>query len=448
MDTSRTIDGAAIEAEAIRRLHAKQRPNGRRSPPELVPVARVAQTVGADASSATDADGFIRVGALVAEPDTPHPWVVHGLVLAGGMTLIAGKPKAGKSTLARAVALRVARGEPVLGRDTMQGPVLYLGLEDPRDAIKGHFQRMGATTTDDLHVYTGRVPEHAQLWLAEQRAKRDPVLVVIDTMQFFLGIAEINEYGQVVNALRSILDLFRGTRCAVLVTHHAGKGDRQAFDAILGSTGILGTVDTAILVKRRPDDQSRTIATMQRMHAPGGEDMPETVLTLDDHTEPTLAGTREQYDLDHMADRMLAHLTTQPDWVEYPAWLDAVEGNKQQKIKAATALFGARRVERQGGGKKNNPFLFRIPFCGSPPTPRTTERNPERATSSSHDATNTVPASPEFLAVPPSPENGNGGARTCPKGHPMRHGAGVPLDHGWVCPTCYPDAATALGVGA
>jgi len=370
----------------------------------------------------TDSDGFIRVGDLVTEADNPNPWVVHGLVPSGGMALVAGKPKAGKSTLARALALRVARGEPVLGRDTMQGPVLYLGLEDPREAIKGHFRRMGAAEADDLHVYTGKVPEYAQVWLADQLAKRDPVLVIIDTMQFFLGIAEINEYGQVVNALRSILDLFRGKRCAVLIVHHAGKGERSGFDAILGSTGILGTVDTAILVKRRPDDQTRTIATMQRMHAPGGEDMPETVLALDDHTEPRLSGTLVDYELDQMGATILEHLATQADWTERSAVLAAVEGRVQTKVRALDTLYRAGKVDRQGEGKKGSAFLFRRSHY----TPGTAERKPETPETLGAIRVNSVPTNTGPAGGDPPARNGNG---VCPKGHTIIEG---------ICPECSP----------
>lgn len=401
--------------------------------------------------SATDADGFIRVGDLVAEADNPHPWVVHGLVPSGGLVLVAAKPKVGKSTLTRAVALRVCRGEPVLGRETMQGPVLYLGLEDPREAIKGHFRRMGANSDDDLRVYTGQVPEHAQAWLADQLAKRDPVLVVIDTMQFYLGVADLNDYAQVVTALRSILALVRGkSRAAVMVVHHAGKGDRVGFDAVLGSTGITGTADTTILLRRRPDDQSRTIATQQRMHAPGGEDMPETVLNLDERTEPKLAGTRAEYDLDKMAADILAYLTkTAGEWQERKDVLAGVEGKTQLKVDVLDRAFRSGQVERQGGGKRGDPFLFRVsgtvsptpekPFFRSSPTVGTAERKPNNATSLDGTRANSVPV---FPALRDSSRNaGMESAHLCPKGHIMQHKAGANPLEGWVCPTCYPDIA-------
>ena len=420
-DVARKLAGVAAKIVTVEAAEGKDVSDHLAAGRKLAELVELS-TARAESVTGADADGFIRVGTLIAEPDNPHPWVVHGLVPSGGMALVAGKPKAGKSTLARAIALRVCRGDPVLGRETMAGPVLYLGLEDPREAIKGHFRRMGARDADDIDIYFGKVPEHAQAWLADQLAKRDPVLVVIDTMQFFLGITEINEYGAVVNALRSILEIFRGHRCAVLIVHHAGKGERVGFDAILGSTGILGTVDTAVLVKRRPDDQSRTIATMQRMHAVGGEDMPETVLTLDDHTEPTLAGSRTDYDRAKMGEAILTYLAPQTDWLERSAVLEGVEGATKAKVDALDWLFRSGKVERQGGGKKGNPYLFRVsrtesatpemPFFRSPSTVRTAERNPEIVARVSAASPNSV--LPFSGLGENSPESRTASGRLCP----------------------------------
>jgi len=411
---------------------------------ELVPLDTPAVT-----ASGTDADGFISVGDLLAEPDNPNPWVVDGILPANGMGMLAAKPKVGKSTLARAMGLRVARGEPVLGRATMQGPVLYLALEDPRAAVKGHFRRMGATKADDnLQIFAGNVPEHAQVWLGEQLEKRDPVLVIIDTMQFFLGVTDLNDYSQVTTALRSILALVRGkSRAAVLVVHHCGKGDRQGFDAVLGSTGLTGTVDTTIVLKRRHDDNTRTICTQQRMHAPGGQDMPETVLNLDEHTEPQLAGTRAEYDLAKMVAEIIAYLSkTAGEWQERADVLAGVEGKTQEKVKALDAAFRSGDIERQGEGKRGSPFLFRVsgtaftppqkPFFRSPTTVGTAERKPLDATTQDGTRSYSVPVFPALRENTPMP--GTETSRLCSKGHPLRQQAGAVGDTGRWCPVCSP----------
>src|SRR6185312_11910722 len=57
-------------------------------------------------------------------------WIIPGL-LPEGVTLLAGRPKAGKSCLALDLALALAGTMPALGElPTAQGDVLFLGLED------------------------------------------------------------------------------------------------------------------------------------------------------------------------------------------------------------------------------------------------------------------------------------------------------------------------------
>jgi len=59
----------------------------------------------------------------------PMRWIIPD-ILPEGLTLLAGKPKLGKSWLALDAGLAVAGGGAVLGRVPESGPVLYLALED------------------------------------------------------------------------------------------------------------------------------------------------------------------------------------------------------------------------------------------------------------------------------------------------------------------------------
>jgi len=75
---------------------------------------------------------LVPIGKLLAEPQEQIPWLVDGLLPAGGISALAARPKVGKSTLARELAVCVARGEPLLGRATTQGGVFILDLEGKR----------------------------------------------------------------------------------------------------------------------------------------------------------------------------------------------------------------------------------------------------------------------------------------------------------------------------
>jgi len=85
------------------------------------------------------------VGDLLAEPEEAVEWLVEDLLPMGGLAFLGAKPKVGKSTLSRNLALAVARGGEFLGRRCAQGTVIYLALEEKRSQVKRHFRLMGAT---------------------------------------------------------------------------------------------------------------------------------------------------------------------------------------------------------------------------------------------------------------------------------------------------------------
>ena len=62
----------------------------------------------------------------------PVPYCVDGLLTQGGFSVVGAKPKQGKSSLSRYLAVAVAKGKPFLGRATTKGDVLLFSLEDPQ----------------------------------------------------------------------------------------------------------------------------------------------------------------------------------------------------------------------------------------------------------------------------------------------------------------------------
>ncbi len=390
------IDRALLDAEAIKLLEAR----GERQAVKLVEAAlalRPGAPRAAPATAAPPTDALTHIRELLAEPDDAVAWIVEGLLPAGGLSVFGGKPKGGKSTTARAIALRVCRGDPVLGRATTRGPVIYLGLEDPRRVTKAHLRTLGARATDDLYVFTGSRPPEAKAWLETLLATVDPVLVVVDTLQHLLGVSDLNDYARVVEALRPVLALVRVCRAHLLLVHHAGKGDRTGFDAILGSTAIVGTVDVALLLRRR-EDNTRTLTTLQRM----GDDLPESVLTLNALQEPQLDGTRADYDARQVEGRVATWLAQQDEPVTRKAVEEGVEGRAEQVRAALYRLVEAKAVTRTGAGAKGDPYLFQRACPVSPDTSGHADMHPKTGQSSPDSAT---PACPANLGVFDGPLN-------------------------------------------
>jgi len=116
------------------------------------------------------------------EPDEDIAYLWENTLIKGGLSILVAKPKVGKSTLARNLALAIAKGEAsFLGRNISgSGPVVYLALEEKRSEVKKHFERMGATENLPIFIHTGSAPEQAIVELREAVIESKALLAVVD----------------------------------------------------------------------------------------------------------------------------------------------------------------------------------------------------------------------------------------------------------------------------
>src|SRR5215217_4338909 len=118
----------------------------------------------------------------------PVKWAVSG-VLPEGVTILAGKPKMGKSWLALGLCVAVASGGRALGKIRAEcGGALYLGLEDQERRLQRRLKKIlaGGNAPEGLEV-TWAWPrldqggvEALRDYLKERPATR---LLVIDTLK-------------------------------------------------------------------------------------------------------------------------------------------------------------------------------------------------------------------------------------------------------------------------
>ena len=313
------------------------------------------------------------LGDLLKEPEENVTWVVDGLLPSGGFSIMAAKPKVGKSTLARDLSFSIALGKPFLGRDVAQGPVIYLALEEKRSEVRRHFKDMGASGDEPIFIYSGRVPSDAieQITAAVQEIK--PVLVVIDPLFRFARVKDTSAYAEITAALEPLLLLSRETGTHVLCIHHSSKGNRQGGDSLLGSTAIFGSVDTLILLKRH--ESYRTIESIQRY----GNDLPETVLGFDSAQRTvTIGKSKQDADLNNLKEALLDYLATSGEPLTEAVIGEEVEGRTALKRKALRELVAEGAVTRTSKGGKGDPFKY---SCSHVPVyiEGTTKQEPTKA---------------------------------------------------------------------
>jgi RecA-family ATPase len=207
--------------------------------------------------------GFTLLRDLYAEPAEAFDWLLEDRFLVGGTGVIVGKPKSGKSTFARNLAVAVARGEPFLGWQTKQGAVVYAALEEERGQVRAHFRDLGAQGNEPIYIFARAAPNEALVWLRRAVENYRPGLTNVDPLFRGVRVKDTNDYAQVTAALEPLVTLARETGTFVLGVHHSGKFKRDAIDSALGSTAIVGAVDTIVVLAQHDKSNSSDQAAIR-----------------------------------------------------------------------------------------------------------------------------------------------------------------------------------------
>lgn len=211
------------------------------------------------------ASGSIVVSAaeLFARKFDPPVFVVEGL-LANGMTLLAARPKAGKSWLTLQLALSTAKGEPFLGQFQVRAGmnILYYALEEP--ATRTH-HRLHKLTGQDIGLERIRFVYRIEPLMAGGASQIDTDLssdrfdlVILDTLAAVLQPNARrdplrSEYAE-ANTLRQLAEKHK--TCILVVAHSRKAEADYALDAVAGTTGMTAGSDAVWVLKRQKDGTS------------------------------------------------------------------------------------------------------------------------------------------------------------------------------------------------
>ena len=199
----------------------------------------------------------------------PVRWAVSE-ILPEGLTLLAGKPKLGKSWLALSLGLSIAAGSMALSAQPVtQGDVLYLALEDNARRLQARAKQLLASMTTvpsgmDFAVEWPRLGEGGLTCLEDYlKAHPQTRLVVIDTWAKLAppsGERRCAQYEGDYEALTPLKRLADTYHVSIVAIHHLRKtASTDVLDEIIGSTGITGAVDGALVLKR---ERGQTDATL------------------------------------------------------------------------------------------------------------------------------------------------------------------------------------------
>jgi len=209
-------------------------------------------------------------GLTISRNYPPLNWIVQD-ILPEGLALLVGRPKLGKSLLAMDIALGVALGKNVLGKQVKKGKVLAAFLEDNGRRLKERTEKNIKDENynpEDLNkitrIKTMPTIDQGGFKMIEDLLKENPdtKLVIIDTLGKIKPLSNRNEnvYLADVVLLSPFQTLAQKYHACILFIHHQNKMKAvDIMDSVNGTTGLGGTADSILFLhkKERLDEQAK-----------------------------------------------------------------------------------------------------------------------------------------------------------------------------------------------
>lgn len=222
----------------------------------------------------SEGEGIITVKASEVEIEHPQ-WIWPGFIPGGRITIIAGDPGLGKSTLALDIVSRISRGTflPFGGR-TVPGTCLVASAEDATaDTIVPRLIASGAKL-DRVEVMKEVIIDGETSLLSFPRdlstfrdaiIKRGARIAVIDPLNAFLA-KETDSYKD--QDVRLVLAPFEAiaeeTGAAIVIVAHLNKKeDSSMIYRVGGSIGLIGAARSVLAVSQIPNKDSRALFSIK-----------------------------------------------------------------------------------------------------------------------------------------------------------------------------------------
>lgn len=220
----------------------------------------------------------------------PIEYIVPALGIARNtITLWTGSDGDGKTFLAQAMAVAVARGAVFLGMNCQRCPALYLDLENAAYMVQDRLTSLVAdepvTTLRVWGIWNEQQPPQAGSDLLLTIAKETKPLIVIDPFRYFHK-AEENDSTE-MSGIMQYLRACAAYGSAVVLLHHPAKAEGSTGR---GSSAIRGACDLAFLhsldkegglitlkVDKNRNGESRTI-TIRADFEQGGFELADSPL--------------------------------------------------------------------------------------------------------------------------------------------------------------------------
>jgi DNA-binding transcriptional ArsR family regulator len=317
---------------------------------------------------------FTPLAPLIENVPPEPPWTVRGYLSPGSVTLLAGRPKAGKSTFAFALIAAVARGETFVGATTTTCGVLLL-TEERHDTIAEKARALSLTNSfpaastpiagnEFVHVLmrhdAGSVPwpevvRQAMTYCAQHKLGA----LIVDTFDRWSGLrGDAENAAGAVNEALEPLQYAAAANLAVLLISHQRKSSGEFGEAVRGSSALTGGVDVVVELERpsralQLGSQARVLKAVSRFASTPDE----LYVELEEHGFQAIESP-EQVKTDAERARVLDALEKRDEPVTSDQIGDDLDIPKRAVRRYLSDLLEKGLVRRSGAGKKNDPYVW------------------------------------------------------------------------------------------
>ena len=190
-------------------------------------------------------------------------WLWFPYLPKGMVSIVQGDPKSGKTFMLIDIISRITRGDnkPFSDDKFQEGNVIFLNSDDPIEySLKGRFEKQKADTEKIFAVDESE----KKLYFKNLRRLEDlvkevnPVLIVIDPIQAYMGDGDSNSMVQVRNALSPLKKLAETYNCCIVLVQHLKKGNEsKAIYKGAGSIDFVGFARSMIMVIKSTENDER-----------------------------------------------------------------------------------------------------------------------------------------------------------------------------------------------
>lgn len=207
------------------------------------------------------------VARMLRTNPPPIPWLVEPLLIPGELTMLTGREGRGKSMLSQALAVALAdpaAGGAVLGMPVEIGNVLIVDAENGPNEIHRRLHGTGLTDPSRYCVFEAlglRLQDPDDLDGLHKIIRREkPAVVILDSLVSLAPGVKENDTHTMQPLLQGIQTVARNTGAAILLLHHAGKGETG--QEYRGSSAIGGVVTLGVTMTAHvgdPDAERREL---------------------------------------------------------------------------------------------------------------------------------------------------------------------------------------------